>query len=139
MSNEPEELVLPEIKPKKVKKPYTVSEAVRARNRKGTEAYLRNKANNERKLREYEEIIRTRSVVKNEVEELLNDKIVNKIEQSMTAMSFRQPPAPLEIIQEESESESESGNRSDSEKRKNPRFQRSHQPQSPKMERFRRF
>lgn len=131
-------LELPDIQPKKVKKPYKVSEKVRARNRKGNDAFLKNKAENERKLKEYEEMLKTKSVVKNEVEELLNEKIIDKLEQTMSRLSFHQP-APLSIIEEEKKEIQETGYNSDSERRKNSRFNNT-PPASPKLyDRFKRF
>lgn len=136
------EIDLPEIQPKKAKKPYKVSQRVLDRNKKGNESFLRNKAENEQKLRDYEEIIKTKKMVTNEMENLLNEKIISKIEQSLSTLSrplcVSQNLVPLEIIKEEDESDEDY--MSDySEKRRNSRFNKCDLPSPKVVSRFKRL
>lgn len=135
------EIDLPEIQPKKAKKPYKVSQRVLDRNKKGNESFLRNKAENEQKLRDYEEIIKTKKMVTNEMENLLNEKIVSKIERSLSTLSrplyVSQNLVPLKMIKEE---ESDEDYISDSsEKRINSRFDKCDLPSPKVISRFKRL
>lgn len=132
------EINFPEIQPKKAKKPYKVSQRVLDRNKKGNQNFLRNKAENERKLRDYEEIMVTKKIITNEMETLLNDKIVSKIEQSLTNLTFKQNLVPLEIIKEDEDYSSSDDISDSSEKRRNARFNKCNLASPKTIGRFRR-
>ena len=118
-------------RPRKTDKPYKVSEKVIERNRRTAKKNSERRAEDKRKLEEYEKLMQAKSLTRDEADQLLNEKLV-ALEERITSKVKVSVPKIAPIPEEPQ------GYTSDSQRRFSSRFKV--QPASPiGYDRFRRF
>jgi predicted transcriptional regulator len=109
MSDIEDDFIVPVIlaiedEPKKPKRKYTISEKVKARNLINREKFQMINAEKQRKLQEYDKIVNTKSLNKEDVEELLSSKfseLTTKLDELKPTKKQEEVPELLPRIAEE--------------------------------------